>query len=140
MRDKKEFATMIRALALAFRVEAGKDLFAAYWMGLEDIAPQALATAVKRAMRECEYMPPVAKLRALAGRPINQPPYHREDLLNKYLERTQRCSWHRLHAERSKDFTDWCLACQRERRPALPPGQATANELVHGALEYLGAE
>lgn len=65
--DKQTFATLIHALASAFRVEATTALMQGYWLGLEDLAFEDVERAVGQALRSSQRMPAPAELRELAG-------------------------------------------------------------------------
>lgn len=64
---KEEFATAIRALAAAFRVEVTEPLLMGYWLALDDLDLSAVQNAVRRALRECRFMSSANELRQLAG-------------------------------------------------------------------------
>lgn len=74
--ERGELARLLAVLAAAYRQEITKTQAIAYEMGLEDVDPAALAGAVKRAVREEQFLPSVARLRELAGAG-KQIPYHR---------------------------------------------------------------
>lgn len=115
---RQRFAEALHALALTFRVEDSLALYDAYWMGLDDIELPALEKAVRRAMRECEYMPTVAVLRSLAGRPPPSkalPPYYDSERLAREMEALETCEWHRVHPrEKRAEKVRWCRKCLRQ--------------------------
>ena len=63
--DHKAFEKLVRQMAANFRAEVSTLFLQAMWMGLSDLPLVDLKKAVVRAMRDCEYMPPVAKLREM---------------------------------------------------------------------------
>jgi hypothetical protein len=63
--DKRAFQDLIRTLAVAFRTEVTPALLQAYWLGCEEYPLEHVSAAVKTAIREKEFMPPVAQLRDL---------------------------------------------------------------------------
>ena len=65
--DRKRFTELIVQLLEAFGREASQATFEAYWMGLSDLSLAAVQSGVTRAVRECEFMPPPARLRSLTG-------------------------------------------------------------------------
>lgn len=74
--DSKKFKELVQALGANFRAEVTTPLLQAMWIGLSDLPLGKVTHAVQRAMRECEFMPPVARLRELAGKGKNLRPYH----------------------------------------------------------------
>ncbi len=67
--DRPRFALAIEAMAATFRAEATPALLLGYWMGLGDLPLDDVHTAIGKAIRECEFMPTVARLRILAKKP-----------------------------------------------------------------------
>jgi hypothetical protein len=65
--QRAEFIALIEALASGFRVTADPALLSAYWLGLSDLPFESVEAAVSTAIRESEFMPRAAELRALAG-------------------------------------------------------------------------
>ncbi len=57
----------VTMLALTFRQEASKPLIKIYEVGLGGLTAEQVRQATNRAVRECEFMPPPAGLRKLAG-------------------------------------------------------------------------
>jgi hypothetical protein len=57
----------VEALAINFGKAAGEELFLAFEMGLDDLPIDQIERAVRRAMRECAFMPTVMQVRELAG-------------------------------------------------------------------------
>ena len=117
--DKARFGDLVGSLAVAMRMEASTPFLRAYWLALEDLTIDELETAVKRARRECEFMPTVAQLRKLAGkRPPGQepPPYYRD--ADKVLDDTYSCDLHKIHGANASvsKSTSWCRPCQRQQR------------------------
>lgn len=62
----EQFTVMIQALAANFRVEADTPIFMGLEMALGDLSIEEISEAVKRACRECEFMPSGAELRKLS--------------------------------------------------------------------------
>ena len=65
--DRAKFVLAIQALAAAFRAEVSEALLEGYWLALDDLELSAVGAAVKRALRECRFMPAANELRSLAG-------------------------------------------------------------------------
>lgn len=65
--DEHGFAQLLAALATVFDKELGEELVGVYFKALEDMPLEDLATATKRAIRECKFFPRPAELRELAG-------------------------------------------------------------------------
>jgi len=65
--DKRACIEALTALAAAFRAEGDEAFFAGYWMALDDLPLSAVQTAVRRAVRECKFMPSARELRDLTG-------------------------------------------------------------------------
>lgn len=65
--EKPKFVLAIEALAASFRAEVTEAMFEGYWLALDDLDLNAVGRAVKRAMRECKFMPSARELRELAG-------------------------------------------------------------------------
>lgn len=57
----------VTMLAVAFRQEASPALVETYQIGLDGLDADEISRATERALRECEFMPPPAVLRKLAG-------------------------------------------------------------------------
>jgi hypothetical protein len=66
--DKKRFRDVIQMLGMNYRTQITAPLLQLYWQGLEDLPLAKVEDAVSRAIKECEYMPVVAKLRELSKR------------------------------------------------------------------------
>lgn len=62
----ERFTVMIQALAANFRIEADTPMFMGYEMALGDLSIEEVTEAVKRACRECQFMPSGAELRTMA--------------------------------------------------------------------------
>lgn len=65
--DREGFARCIATLCETFQREASAATIEAYWLGLEDLTLEAVEHGARRALRECEFMPAPARLRALSG-------------------------------------------------------------------------
>lgn len=65
--DRRKFATLIEALAAAFRVEPTEALFEGYWLGLRSLDIEDVEAAVVRAIESGRHMPRPAELRASSG-------------------------------------------------------------------------
>lgn len=65
--DREEFSVVIAAVAATFRQEATEALYQGYWLGLSDLALDAVKNAAAKAIRQCRFMPTVVELRRLAG-------------------------------------------------------------------------
>lgn len=61
------FSEIIQALAATFRVQADEAVFMGYEMALDDLPIEDIERAVRRGMRECQFMPSGAELRKLSG-------------------------------------------------------------------------
>lgn len=64
--DRPAFTLSIEAMAATFRQEVTPALLLGYWLGLGDLDLAAVQRAIGAGIRECEFMPTVAKLRELA--------------------------------------------------------------------------
>lgn len=64
--DKKRFKELISTLGMNYRTPVTVPLLQLYWRGLEDLPLARIDEAVNRGIRECEFMPNVAKLRELS--------------------------------------------------------------------------
>lgn len=71
--DEKRFKAALQRVAMNYRVQVSAPLYELYWLGLEDLSVEAVESACARAIRECEFIPPVAKLRELARRAPRPP-------------------------------------------------------------------
>jgi hypothetical protein len=69
--EVQRFQLAITALASSFRQEAGEDVFLAYSMALDDLPIEGVELSVRRAMRECKFMPTAAELRELANHDVS---------------------------------------------------------------------
>jgi hypothetical protein len=69
--DREKFAMLIDSLAANFGKPAETALLEGYWMALEDLPLEAVARAVRSAIRQCQHMPRGAELRQLAGEMSN---------------------------------------------------------------------
>lgn len=66
--DKKRFKEVVSMLGMNYRTPITVPLLQLYWKGLEDLSLATLEDAIARGIKECEYMPNVAKLRELSKR------------------------------------------------------------------------
>ena len=64
---KQRHALAIGAMAEAYRQTITKATIKAYELGLDDLPIEEIEQAVRRALRECKFMPSVSELRELAG-------------------------------------------------------------------------
>lgn len=74
--DKHRFRVLVQMLGANYRAEVTTPLLQAYWMGLGDLSYEKFSDAVAKAIRKDDYMPPVARLRELAGHGKDVRPYH----------------------------------------------------------------
>lgn len=65
--DAVQFKNLMTGIAATFNRQADMAFMIGYEMALEDLPIRDIATAVARAIRECEFMPTGARLRELAG-------------------------------------------------------------------------
>lgn len=65
--EKATFTVGLQALASVFGREVTPALIEGYWIGLEDVELAALGQAMRRAIRECKFMPTPVELRDFAG-------------------------------------------------------------------------
>ena len=65
--DATRFSQLLSALAVTFGKEADTPMFIGYEMALDDLPLDAIDRAVRRAIRECKFMPSGSELRELAG-------------------------------------------------------------------------
>jgi hypothetical protein len=65
--EREKFAVGLRALGAVFRTEVTEALIEGYWLGLDDVELTPLGQAMRRAIRECKFMPSPAELREFAG-------------------------------------------------------------------------
>lgn len=67
--DREDFTILIEAMAATLppQKEVSKAMFTGYWLGLCDIALDAVRCGVERAIRSCKFMPSPAELRELSG-------------------------------------------------------------------------
>lgn len=63
----QRFTELMQGLAATFRVQADEALFMGYEMALDDLPIDTIAGAVRRACRECQFMPSGAELRKMCG-------------------------------------------------------------------------
>jgi len=68
MTKQEIFGTSIAVLAATFNREIGSAGIEGYWIALQTLSEAELASATKRALAECKFMPSPAELLALAGR------------------------------------------------------------------------
>ena len=66
MNTKKNFAVAMAMLAETFNRELTAPAVDTYWLALEDVTPEQLRAAVKKAALECKFMPTPAELREFA--------------------------------------------------------------------------
>lgn len=118
--DKRHFWEMIQGLASGTRGgEVTTASLKAYWLGLEDLTREQFDTAIKRALRECDFLPSPKELRDLAGvkKPAPVPHYLRP--VEDELERIETCSYHVANGaaggvKPAPDFVPWCRKCKRQ--------------------------
>lgn len=67
--EREKFVTLIQALAGCYVKTADEAMYLGYEMGLDDLPLADIAKAVRRAVKERQFMPTVAELRELAGVP-----------------------------------------------------------------------
>lgn len=65
--EDEKFSGLITAMAATFGREADTAMMSGYEMGLGDLPIEAIARAVRTAIRTCKFMPTAAELRDLAG-------------------------------------------------------------------------
>lgn len=65
--DKGRFGMAIGALAEAYRQTITAATVRAYELGLDDLPIEAIEGAVRRALRQCKFMPAPIELRELSG-------------------------------------------------------------------------
>lgn len=65
--DEREFRDLIAGLFSVFAKDFDEVLFGAWWTALEDLPLERVAHGIKRALRECKWMPAAAEIRSLAG-------------------------------------------------------------------------
>jgi len=56
----------VTMLCITYNREESRELLDAYWTALGELPARAVAAAVKRALKECEFMPAPAVLRKFA--------------------------------------------------------------------------
>jgi Domain of unknown function (DUF6475) len=67
MGKRETFAASLAILGGTFNRQITGPVLEGYWMALEDLGDEALATAVKKSLVTCKFMPTPAELRELAG-------------------------------------------------------------------------
>lgn len=67
--DRPDFTVLIEAMAATLppQKEVSRAMFMGYWLGLCDIALDAVRHGVERAIKTCKFMPSPAELRELSG-------------------------------------------------------------------------
>jgi hypothetical protein len=65
--DTERLVHLVAGLCEAFNRTPSQATFMAYEIGLEDLPISAIELAVRRALRECRFMPSPAELRELSG-------------------------------------------------------------------------
>lgn len=65
--DRLRFVECMNALAAVFNRQIDEALYTGYQLGLSDLAVSDVERAVRRAIRECKFMPTVVELRELSG-------------------------------------------------------------------------
>ena len=65
--DRKRCLGLISALAATFGKEVDEAMLMGFDLGLSDLPPDDVERAVRRAIRECKFLPTVRELRELAG-------------------------------------------------------------------------
>jgi hypothetical protein len=116
--DGEKFTILIQAMAATFRADVTPALLEGYWMGLEDLAIERIEAAVRRGIRECEFMPAAYKLREMvSGGPDYYQPAERQ------LEQIETCAFHttRECVGKAPQFVPWCRKCKRLARLASWP-------------------
>lgn len=134
--DKRWFKGQVDALAINFRQEVGPALYQALWIGLEDIGKANVETAIRLALRECEFFPPVAKLRDLAGHGKRAPLPEYFKSAEAELERIETCRFHEIPSDEHKPNPDgaieWCRKCRRVMKGLAGGGQPPPLRSVGG--------
>jgi len=108
--DGERFTILIQAMAATFRADVTPALLEGYWMGLEDVPIERVERAVRRGIKECEFMPAAFKLRELvAGGPAYYQPAEAQ------LEAIETCAFHsrRECVGKAPEFVPWCRKCKR---------------------------
>jgi len=67
MTKREAIVTSITLLAANFNRETSAPLFESYWLVLSDVSPEEIATATRRALAECKFMPTTAEFLKLTG-------------------------------------------------------------------------
>lgn len=67
--EREKFVMLIQALAGCYLKPADEAMYLGYEMGLDDLPLADIAKAVRRAVKERQFMPSVSELRELAGVP-----------------------------------------------------------------------
>jgi hypothetical protein len=124
--DKRHFWEMLQGLASGPRGgEMTTAKLKAFWLGLEDLTREQFDTAIKRALRECDFFPSPKELRDLAGvkKPTPTPHYLRP--AEDELERIETCNYHTQHGPASvaPDYVPWCRKCRRRKLAADGAGK-----------------
>jgi hypothetical protein len=114
--ERTRFTLLIQAMASTFRAEVTPALLEGYWIGLDDLKLDDVRAAVRSGMRDCEFLPTVAKLRELA-RPRVIPSLVDQD------ERDHRCNYHGSGGKgpNPAGAVWFCRPCYR--RPELGAGE-----------------
>jgi len=71
MTKREHFATALVVLGSALGRDLPAPALEGYWIALQVLTEEELATATKRALAECKFMPAPSELLALAGRGRN---------------------------------------------------------------------
>jgi len=74
--DLAKFTVGLKALATVFRFDLTEAIIEGYWVGLEDVELAAIGRAMRRAWKECRFMPTPAELRDFSGKGKDRRPYH----------------------------------------------------------------
>lgn len=65
--DRRAFMEMVDVLAMNFSRAVTPPLYKLLWEGMRDLPMPAVRKGFARALKLCQFFPPVAKLRTLAG-------------------------------------------------------------------------
>jgi hypothetical protein len=65
---REVFVTVLNMLGETFNRQMTDGLLEGYWMALEDLSPEDMKAATKRALASCKFMPSPSELLAFAGK------------------------------------------------------------------------
>ena len=109
--DRGAFASQIRALCAAFRIEPNELLLQAYWTAVQSLTVDELHHAVNRAVAELDRMPSAAHIRKL-GRPTTVT--HGVDDTAAKLKQSMACKFHQERQDVvQEEYYSWCWSCRR---------------------------